>query len=231
MMESHETQGGIDMKRNVALPALMLTGALCLTLVAAGCGPRQEPASDPAEEQQEQVVEDEPAEKDDQQAEATEPEEPSTSQADPADPPLATGTYELDGQTAEFYPMSCGSVWTFDNDGEPMTVTTDAPHPVQYAAKGMVSADVTAATPVVVAFNADAPGATVTRWSEAELADAVAAAGSASAVDPASVTGEPVDVEVAGGKVEFSVESGYRYGIDATFASGTATYVFTSPAA
>ena len=42
---------------------------------------------------------------------------------------------------------------------------------------------------------------------------------------------EPVDVEVAGGKVEFSVDPGYRYGIDATFASGTATYVFTSPAA
>ena len=95
MMESHETQGGIDMKRNVALPALMLTGALCLTLVAAGCGPRQEPASDPAEEQQEQVVEDEPAEKDDQQAEATEPEEPSTSQADPADPTAGESAVKL----------------------------------------------------------------------------------------------------------------------------------------
>ena len=219
------------MKRNVMLPAFMLAGVLCLTFVCVGCGPSEESASDPMQEQQEQIVEGQSVEKNEQQAEIADSEEPSAPQNDPADPPLATGTYELDGQIVEFYPMSCSSVWTFENDGEPMTVTTDAPHPVQYAAKGMVSANPTAASLVTVSFNADATGGVVTRWSETELADVAAAAGSASAIDPASVTGEFVDVEVADGMLEFSVEPGYRYGVDATFASGAATYVFTSPVA
>lgn len=219
------------MKRRVAMLTLLTVSALCCSTLLLACGTQRQAASDSPAEEFGEVVEEVAEDPADDQASGEDAEEgPNASQGDPADPPVAFGSYESDGETVEFYPMSCSSVWTFEQDGESMTVATDAPHPVQYSARGMVSAEVAAKTPVTVEFDDEATEATVSRWSEDELSAAATAAGSASDIDASSLPGETVGVEVADGKLAFDVEPGYRYAINATFDSGTAIYVFTAPA-
>lgn len=143
---------------------------------------------------------------------------------DPANPPEAR--IELAGESVA--PLACGSTWTFMQDGEPMTVTTDAPHPVQYAAEGMPALRLEGPKTVTVSFDAPATNVSVERWSEADIAAAAALSGSPHSVDAAGVASRQVDATVADGAVSFEAKPGFRYALSVTFDAGEATYAFTA---
>lgn len=176
-------------------------------------GEKDEPASEDTEKSPE-ASEDSPA-ADSQQSGAN----------DPANPPEAR--IELAGESVA--PLACGSTWTFMQDGEPMTVTTDAPHPVQYAAEGMPALRLEGPKTVTVSFDAPATNVSVERWSEADIAAAAALSGSPHSVDAAGVASRQVDATVADGAVSFEAKPGFRYALSVTFDAGEATYTFTVP--
>lgn len=176
-------------------------------------GEKDEPASEDTEKSPE-ASEDSPA-ADSQQSGAN----------DPANPPEAR--IELAGGSVA--PLACGSTWTFMQDGEPMTVTTDAPHPVQYAAEGMPAVRLEGPKTVTVSFDAPAANVSVERWSEADIAAAAALSGSPHSVDAAGVASRQVDATVADGAVSFEAKPGFRYALSVTFDAGEATYAFTVP--
>lgn len=176
-------------------------------------GEKDEPASEDTEKSPE-ASEDSPT-ADSQQSGAN----------DPANPPEAR--IELAGESVA--PLACGSTWTFMQDGEPMTVTTDAPHPVQYAAEGMPALRLEGPKTVTVSFDAPATNVSVERWSEADIAAAAALSGSPHSVDAAGVASRQVDATVADGAVSFEAKPGFRYALSVTFDAGEATYAFTVP--
>lgn len=176
-------------------------------------GEKDEPASEDTEKSPE-ASEDSPA-ADSQQSGAN----------DPANPPEAK--IELAGESVA--PLACGSTWTFMQDGEPMTVTTDAPHPVQYAAEGMPAVRLEGPKTVTVSFDVPATNVSVERWSEADIAAAAALSGSPHSVDAAGVASRQVDAAVADGAVSFEAKPGFRYALSVTFDAGEATYAFTVP--
>ncbi len=144
---------------------------------------------------------------------------------DSANPPEAR--IELAGESVA--PLACGSTWTFMQDGELMTVTTDAPHPVQYAAEGMPAVRLEGPETVTVSFDAPAANVSVERWSEADIAAAAALSGSPHSVDAAGVASRQVDATVADGAVSFEAKPGFRYALSVAFVAGEATYAFTVP--
>ena len=176
-------------------------------------GEKDEPASEDTEKSPE-ASENSPA-ADSQQSGAN----------DPANPPEAR--IELAGESVA--PLPCGSTWTFMQDGELMTVTTDAPHPVQYAAEGMPAVRLEGPETVTVSFDAPAANVSVERWSEADIAAAAALSGSPHSVDAAGVASRQVDATVADGAVSFEAKPGFRYALSVTFDAGEATYAFTVP--
>ena len=176
-------------------------------------GEKDEPTSEDTEKSPE-ASEDSPA-ADSQQSGAN----------DPANPPEAR--IELAGESVA--PLACGSTWTFMQDGEPMTVTTDAPHPVQYAAEGMPAVRLEGPKTVTVSFDVPATNVSVERWSEADIAAAAALSGSPHSVDAAGVASRQVDATVADGAVSFEAKPGFRYALSVTFDAGEATYAFTVP--
>ena len=239
---THERQKkGPAVNKRTSLPALL--AALCLTALLGftACTPGAQTVDDVPEQEQEQ--QEQPAETTDDEtvdeidvvvgAEGegdanTETDETGEtpaveSQRDPADPPIAMIEYA--SQTIS--PLTCSSTWTFEQDGEQMTVTTDAPHPIQYAADGMPS--VTAAEPagITVNFDVAATDAEVTRYLESDITAAAEAAGSVHDISASDVIGEVIDANVEGGSVSFGVEPGYRYALEVFFEQGVATYVFT----
>lgn len=143
--------------------------------------------------------------------------------SDPANPPVAM--VERAGESV--YPLSCGSTWTFEQDGETLTVTTDAPHPVQYAAEGMPAVSLEGSETLVMSFDTPATDATVERWSEADIAEAAAGEESVHDVDPAQLSSSVVEAVVEDGVVSFEAEPGFRYAVTATFDAGEAIYVLT----
>ena len=238
---THERQKkGLAVNKRTSLATLL--AALCLTalLSITACTPGAQTVEDvPEQEQQEQ-----PAETTDDEetvdeidvvvgaegesgagAETGETgETPAVEpQRDPADPPIAMIEYA----SRTISPLTCSSTWTFEQDGEQMTVTTDAPHPVQYAADGMPS--VTAAEPagITVNFDVAATDAEVTRYLESDINAAAETAGSVHDISASDVIGEVIDANVEGGSVSFGVEPGYRYALEVFFEQGVATYVFT----
>ena len=144
--------------------------------------------------------------------------------SDPANPPVAT--VEHAGES--IYPLSCGSTWTFEQNGETLTVTTDAPHPVQYAAEGMPAVSLEGSETLVMSFDTPATGATVERWSEADIAEAAVGEESVHDVDPAQLSSSEVEAVVEDGTVSFEAEPGFRYAVTATFDAGEAIYVLTA---
>lgn len=242
---THERQTkGLAVNKHTSLPALL--AALCLTALLGftACTPGAQTVNDVPEQEQEQ--QEQPAETTDDEETVDEidvvvgaegegesgantetdetGETPAVeSQRDPADPPIAMIEYA--SQTIS--PLTCSSTWTFEQDGEQMTVTTDAPHPVQYAADGMPS--VTAAEPagITVNFDVAATDAEVTRYLESDITAAAEAAGSVHDISASDVIGEVIDANVEGGSVSFGVEPGYRYALEVFFEQGVATYVFT----
>lgn len=173
---------------------------------------------------------DEPASKDTEKSpEASENSPAADSQQsganDPANPPEAR--IELAGESVA--PLPCGSTWTFMQDGELMTVTTDAPHPVQYAAEGMPAVRLEGPETVTVSFDAPAANVSVERWSEADIAAAAALSGSPHSVDAAGVASRQVDATVADGAVSFEAKPGFRYALSVAFVADEATYAFTVP--
>ena len=243
------------MKKRTSLLSVFVALALATLLGASACAP-QPGASGGGEraEQQTEVVDrvpqEESADADDGQDEAPEaqgekdeptsedteksPEASEDSPAadsqqsganDPANPPEAR--IELAGESVA--PLACGSTWTFMQDGEPMTVTTDAPHPVQYAAEGMPAVRLEGPKTVTVSFDVPATNISVERWSEADIAAAAALSGSPHSVDAAEVASRQVDAAVADGAVSFEAKPGFRYALSVTFDAGEATYAFTVP--
>ena len=116
----------------------------------------------------------------------------------------------------------------FEQDGESMTVTTDAPHPVQYDADGMPTANVDEPTEVTASFDEPATYVDVMRYAEDDLAAAAEEAGSAQDVAASDVVGEIIDANLGeDGTVGLTVEPGYRYALEVSFENGICTYVFT----
>ncbi len=146
---------------------------------------------------------------------------------DPADPPYATVEYRTADAIVSLSPLTCSSTWTFEQDGETQTVTTDAPHPIQYEAEGMPEATVDRPTEVTASFDEPAVYVDVTRYLEADISEAAAAAGSVHELSASDVIGETIDAQLADGGVTLTVEPGYRYALEVSFEQGIAMYVFT----
>lgn len=222
------------MRKRAPLVAVIAGCSLVVLLAGTACTPQtaQEPAAS-EDQQQEQVIQDETS----SQAE-TEPTDGTTDSAteanpnrDPANPPYATVT-ATDNPDNVAYPMTCSATWSFVQDGETMTVTTDAPHPVQYAADGMPALSVDEPTEVAVSFDAaPATYADATRYLESDISEAASAAGSVHDLSASDVIGEIIDAQVADGAVTLTVEPGYRYALEVSFEDGIAMYVFTVNAA
>lgn len=240
------------MKKRTSLLSVFVALALATLLGASACAPQpgasgggeraeqqtevvdrvpQEESADADDGQDEaQGEKDEPASEDTEKSpEASEDSPAADSQQsganDPANPPEAR--IELAGESVA--PLACGSTWTFMQDGEPMTVTTDAPHPVQYAAEGMPAVRLEGPKTVTVSFDVPATNISVERWSEADIAAAAALSGSPHSVDAAEVASRQVDAAVADGAVSFEAKPGFRYALSVTFDAGEATYAFTVP--
>lgn len=146
---------------------------------------------------------------------------------DPADPPYATVEYRTADAIVSLFPLTCSSTWTFEQDGETQTVTTDAPHPIQYEAEGMPEATVDGPTEVTASFDEPAVYVDVTRYLEAGISEAAAATGSVHELSASDVIGETIDAQLADGGVTLTVEPGYRYALEVSFEQGIAMYVFT----
>lgn len=146
---------------------------------------------------------------------------------DPADPPYATVEYRTANAVVSLSPLTCSSTWTFEQDGKTQTVTTDAPHPVQYEAEGMPEATVDGPTEVTASFDEPAVYVDVTRYLESDISEAAAAAGSVHELSASDVIGETIDAQLADGGVTLTVEPGYRYALEVSFEQGIAMYVFT----
>lgn len=146
---------------------------------------------------------------------------------DPADPPYATVEYRTADAIVSLFPLTCSSTWTFEQDGETQTVTTDAPHPIQYEAEGMPEATVDGPTEVTASFDEPAVYVDVTRYLEADISEAAAATGSVHELSASDVIGETIDAQLADGGVTLTVEPGYRYALEVSFEQGIAMYVFT----
>lgn len=146
---------------------------------------------------------------------------------DPADPPYATVEYRTADAIVSLFPLTCSSTWTFEQDGETQTVTTDAPHPIQYEAEGMPEATVDGPTEVTASFDEPAAYVDVTRYLEADISEAAAATGSVHELSASDVIGETIDAQLADGGVTLTVEPGYRYALEVSFEQGIAMYVFT----
>lgn len=218
------------MRKRTSRMVAVATVALALALCGAACTPQAQEASSPdAEEQVTEPAQEDAAEEPQDAAEDAPAEEPQG--GDPADAPYATLTYEADGQIQTAYPLTCSSTWTFEQDGERMTVTTDAPHPVQYAADGMPAVEVFEPTEVTVSFEAPAVYVDATRYLEEDITAAAEAAGSVHSISASDVTGEIIDAQIEDGAVRLTVEPGYRYALEVSFEDGIAMYVFTVPAA
>ena len=199
----------------------LATIALVALLGTAACDAQQTTSPTPDDQQQEQVTDSQqPGNETEDPATEVEPGDPGANdQRDPAEPPVATVSYEKGGEDQTTQPMDCGSTWSFEQDGETKTVTTDAPHPVEYDADGMPAVSVADPTEVSVSFDVPATGVTVRRWSEMDIL------GSA-----APLNGEAVEAELADdGTASFTVTPGFRYAVTATFDAGEAIYVFTVP--
>lgn len=146
---------------------------------------------------------------------------------DPADPPYATVEYRTADAIVSLFPLTCSSTWTFEQDGETQTVTTDAPHPIQYEAEGMPEATVDGPTEVTASFDEPAVYVDVTRYLEADISEAAAATDSVHELSASDVIGETIDAQLADGGVTLTVEPGYRYALEVSFEQGIAMYVFT----
>lgn len=212
------------MRRTVATLTLGAALSLSVALGATACNQNVQAQDTPAEEVTEGQKEDvgtsgeDVADKDDDTNGTT------NAARDPADPPQAT----LACGAEEVHPLACSSTWTFEQDGETMTVTTDAPHPVQYEADGMPAANVDEPTEVTASFDEPATFVDVTRYAEDDLAAASEAAGSAQDVAASDVIGEIIDAGLGeDGTVSLAVEPGYRYALEVGFENGICMYVFT----
>ena len=168
---------------------------------------------------------------------------------DPADPPYATVEYRTADAIVSLSPLTCSSTWTFEQDGETQTVTTDAPHPpppgpcrppgppppapppppppTHPPPPPRPAATVDRPTEVTASFDEPAVYVDVTRYLEADISEAAAAAGSVHELSASDVIGETIDAQLADGGVTLTVEPGYRYALEVSFEQGIAMYVFT----
>ena len=127
---------------------------------------------------------------------------------DPSEPPLASLEYTTDLAVVTLLPTTCGYTWTYEQDGEELTVAVDTLAPTYCAAGELPDATLKEPAEVTVSFDVEATGIEVMRWSK----------------DALDVEGEKV--EVAG--LTFAAEPDYRYAILATFDAGEVTYAFTA---
>ena len=81
---------------------------------------------------------------------------------------------------------------------------------------------------IVMSFDTPETGATVERWSEADIAEAAVGEESVHDVDPAQLSSSEVEAVVEDGTVSFEAEPGFRYAVTATFDAGEAIYVLTA---
>lgn len=211
------------MRRTTTSLALGTALALAVTLGATACNQNVQ-AQDTPDQEVTEVQEENAGTPGEDAADKGDDSNGATNEArDPADPPQATIAFG----TEEVHPLACSSTWTFEQDGEGMTVTTDAPHPVQYEADGMPAANVDEPTEVTASFDEPATYVDVTRYAEDEIAAAADAAGSVHDLSASDVTGEIIDAELKDGNVTLLVEPGYRYAVEVGFENGICMYVFT----
>lgn len=139
---------------------------------------------------------------------------------DPAEPAQATVEYRTEQAVVSLMPQTNGYTWSYEENGEGVTVTADVADPVQVKADDLIDAQVDGPTDATVSFDVPASDLHVTRWSEADIAGAA---------DPNSISlpGEDVQVTASDGAYALTIEPGYRYFFEATFDAGTVGYLFT----
>lgn len=139
---------------------------------------------------------------------------------DPAEPAQATVEYRTEQALVSLMPQTNGYTWSYEENGEGVTVTADVADPVQAKADDLINAQVDSPTDATVFFDVPASDLRVTRWSEADISGAA---------DPNSISlpGEDVQVTASDGAYTFTIEPGCRYFFEATFDAGTVGYLFT----
>lgn len=141
-------------------------------------------------------------------------------ECDPAEPAQATIEYRTEQALVSLMPQTNGYTWSYEENGEGVTVTADVADPVQAKADDLIDAQVDGLTDATVSFDVPASDLRVTRWSEADISGAA---------DPNSISlpGEDVQVTASDGAYALTIEPGYRYFFEATFDAGTVGYLFT----
>ena len=134
---------------------------------------------------------------------------------DAAEPAFATLEYTTELAATSVMLSASGYSWSYEQDGESLTDTVDAPDPLSYAAGDLPDARVDGPTEATVSFDVTPTGVTVTSYSE----------------DKTSSTRTDVPVELAGGAATLTIEPGNRYVVNATFEAGEVSYVFVATAA
>ena len=134
---------------------------------------------------------------------------------DAAEPAFATLEYTTELTATSVMLSASGYSWSYEQDGESLTDTVDAPDPLSYATSDLPDARLDGPTEATVSFDVTPTGVTVTSYSE----------------DKTSSTRTDVPVELAGGAATLTIEPGNRYVVNATFEAGEVSYVFVATAA
>ncbi len=134
---------------------------------------------------------------------------------DASEPAFATLEYTTELTATSVMLSASGYSWSYEQDGESLTDTVDAPDPLSYATSDLPDARLDGPTEATVSFDVTPTGVTVTSYSE----------------DKASSTRTDVPVELAGGAATLTIEPGNRYVVNATFEAGEVSYVFVATAA
>ena len=136
---------------------------------------------------------------------------------DPSEPALATLEYRTDDAVVSMAPLTCGYTWTYEQGGETVTVSSDAPAANQIDATDLPEATAGEVVDVTMTFDlppVESEGSRrpeVVRYPESDLE---AGAGA-------------VDATLSDGALRFAVEPGWRYRVDVAFDAGQVSYVFT----
>ena len=134
---------------------------------------------------------------------------------DAAEPAFATLEYTTELTATSVMLSASGYSWSYEQDGESLTDTVDAPDPLSYATSDLPDARLDGPTEATVSFDVTPTGVTVTSYSE----------------DKTSSTRTDVPVELAGGAATLTIKPGNRYVVNATFEAGEVSYVFVATTA
>lgn len=136
---------------------------------------------------------------------------------DPSEPAIATLEYRTEEASVSLLPLANAWTWSYELNGETVTVSNDAPAANQIDATDLPEATAGEAVEVTMTFDLPPVESDDSRWPEVvRYPESNLETGA-----------EAVDAALSGGALEFSVEPGWRYRVDVAFDAGQVSYVFT----